>query len=196
MKKTIHTFFLLLALSTAPLAAADEPAIGIVNFAQCLSDSKEGKQQQASFEAMQKQIKTLLEDTEKQATELSANLNDPEFVDGLTREKEDELTAKLQALGQELDRQQKQYYQVLNQANMNVLHTMQGKINEASAEVAKEQKLLLVLNKEACFFTSPTFDVTKHVIDKMDKKFAVDAAKKQQQVAKGEPSKAPAKAPQ
>lgn len=171
--------------------AAEAPAsIGIVNFTTCVTDSKLGKQEQASFEALKKQLGTLLEDTEKQLNELSAKFNDQEFMDGLSPEAEEELKAKFRGLSEEMNRYQNQYYQVLNQANMRIIQTLNANINTASENVAKEKRLSLIVNKEACFFFSPQLEITPLIIAEMDKTFDQNA--KSQAAAAAAPVAAPA----
>lgn len=150
---------------------------GIVNFATCMTESKVGKKEQASFEALKKQMTTLLEDTEKQLTEISTKFNDPEYMDGLSPEAEEELKNKARALNEEMNRYQNQYYQVLNQANMKIIQSMSANIQVASEKVAKEKQLAMVVNKEACFFYTPALDMTHLVIAEMDKTYDVEAKK-------------------
>ena len=59
---------------------------------------------------------SLLEDTEKQINELATKFNDPEFLDALSPEAEEELKNKFRSLNEDLNRYQNQYYQVLNQS--------------------------------------------------------------------------------
>lgn len=167
-----YSLFIALGLVTAGHAAASQtPAIGIVNFATCVSDSKYGKQEQSSFEGLKKQMTTLLEDTEKQLKEINNKFNDQEYLDGLSPEAEGELRGKFQNLSEELNRYQNQYYQVLNQANMRIYQMMGANIANASEAIAKDKKLSMVLNKEACYFYSPQLDVTNLIIAEMDKRF-------------------------
>jgi outer membrane protein len=114
---------------------------------------------------------SLLEDTEKQINEMAAKFNDPEFLDSLSPEAEEELKNKFRSLNEDLNRYQNQYYQVLQQSNMKVMQTLSNSINTASEKVAKDKKLSLIVNKDACFFTSSTLDVTSFVISEMDKSY-------------------------
>jgi outer membrane protein len=165
------------SLSSSAFGAEPPSNVGIVNFGTCVSESKLGKQEQASFESLKKQMATLLEDTEKQLGELSAKFNDPEYLDGLSPEAEEELKTKFRTLNEELSRYQNQYYQVMNQANMRIVQTLSTSINSAAEKVAKDKKLTMVVNKDACFYYTPALDVTKTVITEMDKNFATDAKK-------------------
>jgi outer membrane protein len=174
MKKYVF-LSLLVILGVAGSLCATTPSqnsFGIVNFATCVAESKLGKQEQASFESLKKQMTTLLEDTERQLNEINAQFSDPEIIDQLSPEAEGDLKTKFQTLSEELNRYQNQYYQVLNQANMRIFQVINGSINDASERVAKEKKLAMVINKEACFFYTPSLDITSSIIIEMDRRFA------------------------
>jgi outer membrane protein len=171
MKKRPYFFSLIAATLVASSAFAAETT-GVVNFSSCISDSKLGKQEQSSFESLKKQMSSLLEDTEKQLQELSVKFNDQEYLDGLSPEAEAEMKGKFEALNQDLQRYQNQYYQVMNQANMRIIQNINGAISQAAEKVAKDKKIGMVVNKEACFFYLPALDITVDVIAEMDKIFA------------------------
>lgn len=134
-------------------AANPQSSIGVANFTTCIQDSKYGKQEQESFEALKKQMATLLEDTEKQLREISAKFNDAEYLDGLSPDAEEELKVKFGTLNQELARYREQYYQVLNQANMRIMESMNTHISAASEKVQKDKKLDAIANKQAFFLS-------------------------------------------
>lgn len=148
--------------------------IGVVNFSTCVSDSKIGKQEQASFETLKKQMTKVIEETEKQLTDLTAKFNDPDYLDGLSPDAEAELKNKFRSLSDELNHYQSQYYQTMNQANMQIVHAMNQAINTASEKIAKEKKIQLVINKEACFYCAPSLDLTSAVLAEMDKNFKTE----------------------
>lgn len=175
-RKFILIFLTSLGLSAGAFAAPDSPgSFGIVNFTTCITDSKLGKQEQASFDSLKNQMSTLLQDTEKQLNDMQTKFNDPEYLDGLSPEAEDEMKTKFRTLSEELNRYQNQYYQVLNQANMRIIQTISANINTAAEKVAKDKKLAMVVNKDACFFYSPQLDVTNFIISEMDKSFDKEA---------------------
>lgn len=156
---------------------AENASFGIVNFSNCITDSKLGKDEQASFENLKKQMTVQLEETEKQINELAAKFNDADYMDGLSPEAEDELKNKIRTLNEELGRYQNQYYQVLNQANMKIIQSISANINTASEKIAKDKKLAMVVNKEACFFYNPSLDVTNLVVAEMDKTYELEMKK-------------------
>ncbi len=170
MKNRFKLGLTLLTLATlaSGLNAAE---IGIVNFSTCVAESKLGKQEQASFEALKNQMGSLMQDTEKKLQEVSAKFNDPEYMDGLSPEGEEKLKTEFKALNEELGRYQNQYYQVLNQANMKIVQTVHADINAAAERIAKEKKLSMIVNKDACFFYNPQLEITTLVVAEMDKNF-------------------------
>jgi outer membrane protein len=157
-----------LSLVSSLLVAAE---YGIVNFNTCLQDSKKGKQEQASFETLKKQVSSMIEETEKQLNELSQKLNDSEYMDGLSPEAEGELKNKFAALNEDMNRYQGQYYQVMQQANMRIYQQVGQEASVAAEKVAKDKKLYMVINKDACFYYNADFDITQAVITEMDKRF-------------------------
>ncbi len=184
IRKTLLSTLVILGLCAGGFAAAEpKPSVGVVNFNSCMTDSKLGKQEQSSFDALKNQMTSLLEDTEKQTNEIAAKFNDAEYMDGLSPEAEEEMKNKFRGLNEEMNRYQNQYYQVLQQANMKIMQTIGAGIQEASEKVAKDKRLNMVMSKEACFFAAPTLDVTNFVVAEMDKTFEqnntkIDNAKK------------------
>jgi len=179
LRKTIFLTLMLFGLCQGGFAATDTKGpVGVVNFSTCMTDSKVGVQEQASFEALKTQMTSLLQDTEKQINEIGAKFNDPDYMDGLSPEAEEEMKNKFRALNEEMNRYQNQYYQVLNQANMKIIQTLGAHIQEAAQKVAAAQKLTMVMNKEACFFHTESLDVTELVIAEMDKAFEQKNEKK------------------
>jgi len=179
-RRTIFSVLAILALCVTGHAASEaKSSVGVVNFSTCMTESKVGQQEQASFESLNKQMSSLLEDTEKQINEIAGKFNDPEYMDGLSPEAEEELKMKYQTLSEEMGRYQNQRYQVLQQANMKIVQGLGAKIQEAAQIVAGKQKLNMVMNKEACFFVTPTLDVTQLVIAEMDKIFDQESKNKQ-----------------
>ncbi len=183
IRKTLLSTLVILGLCAGGFAAEPKPSVGVVNFNNCMTDSKLGKQEQSSFDALKNQMTSLLEDTEKQTNEIAAKFNDAEYMDGLSPEAEEEMKNKFRGLNEEMNRYQNQYYQVLQQANMKIMQTIGAGIQEASEKVAKDKRLNMVMSKEACFFAAPTLDVTNFVVAEMDKTFEqnntkIDNAKK------------------
>jgi len=170
-KKYLIPFLLLLLGSSLSHLEAKEDALGIVNFATCITESKYGKQEQEAFESLKNQMTSLMEDSERQLNELAAKFNNPDYMDGLSPEGEQEMKAKFQSLQEELGRYQQQYYQLANQANYKLIQTMNMHIHEAAKLVAEKKHLDYVVNKDAVFFYNPNSDITSDVIKEMNLSF-------------------------
>ena len=151
--------------------AADSALIGVVNFASCVTDSKSGQQEEENMQTMRKQIAAMAENTEKELKELTAKLDDTEFVDSLSPKAEEEMRLRVHTLQEDMGRYQNQFYQFLQQAQYQMYQKMSGNIAKASETVAKDKKLDYVINKEACFYIRTDLDVTRDVIAAMDKDF-------------------------
>jgi len=146
---------------------ARPPQFGTVNFKECLEKSKFGRQEQARFDQMKKQLEQTMEQKEKELNEMSPKFSD-EYLDSLTPEAEAELKEKFRLLSQEMSQMQNQYYQTLNQANMEVVQKLFEMIAEASKIVSSEKGLDMIVNDEVCFFKKKEFDVSSDVIAKLD----------------------------
>ncbi len=177
MNKRPLSAFLALLCMTGSAFAAESAAIGVVNFASCITESKVGKKEQENMEAIRKQMTTLIEDTEKELREISSKFEDTEFLDSLSPKAEEEMKMKFQTLQEDLGRYQNQFYQVLQHAQYQLVQKMSGTIAQASEIVADQQKLDYVINKEACFYIRPDLDFTKSVISEMDKKYDIEMKK-------------------
>ncbi len=168
------------ALCTAQqgFAASDTGTkIGFVNFRKAVEESKIGKQEQASFEALQNQMESSLMEIQKQLNEITSKLSDDDYIDGLSPEAENEIKHKYRALNQELQLTQNQYVQTLQQANVKIIQMLQTEVTAAAQEIAKARGFDLIVNEEAAFFHKPSLDVSIQVIAQMDEKFARDQKK-------------------
>lgn len=157
--------------------AAENSAIGVVNFSSCIVESKAGKKEQENMENIRKQMSTLIEDTEKEVREISAKFEDTEFLDSLSPKAEEEMKLKYQTLQEDLNRYQNQFYQVLQQAQYQLYQKLSGNIAKAAEAVAREKNLDYVINKEACFYIRSDLDVTDSVVGEMDRFFDQEAKK-------------------
>ena len=168
MKKTFFVCALVIGAAFSLAAAPQSQKIGTVSFKKCLEQSKFGKQEQARFEQMKKQLEMQLEQKEKELNELAPKFNE-EYLDSLTPEAEAELKEKFRVLSQTFTEQQNQYYQTLNQANMQIMQKMFEMIGDASKVIGKEKNLDLVLNDEVCFFKNDDYDVSDQIVGQLDK---------------------------
>lgn len=145
--------------------------VGVVNFKLVVEESKYGKQEQGNFEALKKQMESVLEEKEKSLNEITAKFNDADYVDSLSPEAENELKHKYRLMNQEIGQIQGQYYQTLNQANMKILQKLNEMVAETCATLAKEGQYDMILNDDGGFYYSRDLDVSKKVITLLDARY-------------------------
>lgn len=145
--------------------------IALVNFKTCVEKSKIGQKEQAAFDAMKKQMETILEQKEKSLTDVASKFNDIDYLDSLSPDAEAELKRQFRTLNQEFNQQQNQFYQTLSQTNMLVIQKLTEAVTKASETVAKANKIDIILNDESCFYTVASIDVSPLVIHILDETF-------------------------
>ena len=170
MKKILATTFVCLAAVSSGFAAEKGTAIGTVNFKTVIEKTRVGKEEQVRFDQMRKQMEQTLEQKEKELNELAPKFSD-EYLDSLTPEAEGELQEKFKNLSQDLTQKQNEFYQSLNQAQMQVVQKVYEMISEASKSLAAEKGLDLIINDEVCFFKGDKLDVSADIIQKLDQMF-------------------------
>lgn len=176
MKRKIQSLLAFSVLAFGSLVAdTANPKFAVVDVKICVEQSKLGKQEQANFEALKKQMETIILQKDKEVTELTGKLNDPDYLDSISADAETELKRKFRTLSQELGQMQTQYYQTLQQANFKVMQSIGEAIGTASDIVAKDQGLDFIINDEVCFFVNEKFDISKKVITQMDIDFEKSA---------------------
>lgn len=169
MKKWIlSTLFIALVASSASAADSTSNKIGLVNFKVCVEESKIGKKEQASFEAMKKQMEDVVEEKENALSTLANKLNDPDQLDLMSPEAETELKRKFRAQREELQTIQAQYMQTLQQANFKIIQNLSEFVAQAAEKVAVRENLDLVINDETCFYTNSKLDVSPQIVKEMD----------------------------
>ena len=171
MKKM--TFLVMSLLAFATLQAQDVK-IGFVNFKNCMEDSKQGQQEKGSFEVMRVQMQDSLEKTEVELQEIAGKLEDQDYMDGLSPTAEEELKGRFQSLSQEFGRYQNQYYQILNQANYQMMQSLHTQVSTAAEKVRQKNELAMVLNEDSVFAFAESLDVTNAVIEEMNRRFELE----------------------
>jgi outer membrane protein len=146
--------------------------IGIVNAKKCLDESKLGKQEQANFDKMKKQMESILQDKERDLEEIESKINDEDYMDSISEEAASELKRKKRNLKNEGLQLQNQYIQTLQQANLKIVQKLTDTIAKASSQVAQDnttgQTVDVIFSDEACTYFAPTLDVTDRVVAKMN----------------------------
>lgn len=162
--------------------------IALVNFKTCVEKSKIGQKEQAAFDAMKKQMETILEEKEKALTDVATKFNDIDYLDSLSPDAEAELKRQFRTLNQEFTQQQSQFYQTLQQTNMLVIQKLTEAVTKASEQVAKANNIDIILNDESCFYSVASIDISPMIIKVLDEAFEKEA-KEAKPGAPGSPMK-------
>jgi outer membrane protein len=142
---------------------------GYVDFSRILQNSSRAKQEEKSLQALQKELEDQVTKVEKELTTLAERLQDPDYIDSLSQEAEQEQRGRLRMMSEERMRLIQQVSQRFQQAQQQVLQSLGGLVAQASAEVAKTKRLSGVLNREAFFFADSSMDCTDAVMNLLDK---------------------------
>jgi outer membrane protein len=145
--------------------------IALVDFKTCVEKSKLGKKEQAAFDAMKKQMETILEEKEKSLNDVASKFNDIDYLDSLSPDAEAELKRQYRTLNQEFTQQQNQFYQTLSQTNLLVIQKLTELVTKASEEVAKANNIDIVLNDESSFYAIASIDISPLVVNVLDEMF-------------------------
>jgi outer membrane protein len=176
--KYMKTLLALCLIFASSCFAADKAAkVRVVNFKTVVEKSKVGKQEQDSFEALKKQMETVMQEKEKTLNDLMAKLDDTNYLDSISAEAEGELKRKFRGLSQEMQMQQQQYMQTLQQANFAIVQKLNEMVSKATQEVSKRDKIDLVVNDEGTFFFDKDLDISDQVVTEMDKGFEPEKKK-------------------
>lgn len=172
----VSTLLFLTVLSTSLIATeakkVEKAGYKVVNTKDCFMNSKLGRQEQESFEALTNQKKSLIEETSKQLQEIAEKLNDPTILDSMNPAAEQELKNKYGRLSQDLNQLYEDCRQILYQKEMQISQNIQNNIDQALEELKKEREEdCVILKSDACYYYPRELDLTNAVIKKLDEKF-------------------------
>lgn len=179
-KKMIALALAMCCLVLQAQAAEPSPSpikVRVVNFKKCAENSKLGKQEQTSFEAVKKQMENVLTEKEKVLNDMASKFEDPDYLDGLSPEAETEMKRKFRTLNQEYSQLQQQYIQALQQTNFKIVQKLSEAVSKAASVVAQQNRLDLVVNDETSFFAAPNLDISNEIITIMDQQLEKEASK-------------------
>lgn len=170
----------LLTVCATLLCSAAEPAasaangqnkslkIVTVNFKTCVEKSKLGQKEQTNFDALKKQMETMLLEKEKALNEVASKFNDIDYLDSLSPDAETELKNKFRTINTEFNQMQNQFYQAFSQTNAKVVQKLNDAITAAAKEYAKKNQIDIVLNEDSSFFVAQALDVSSSIVKILD----------------------------
>lgn len=172
----------LFSFSQVAADAAKAPAttssskVGVVMIRACFDQSKAGHNARDTLENMNKQMTAALEEIDRQIEEISSQLDDENNRDSMTPEAEKQLQDKFESLSQERELKRMQFSQQMNQSQMMIMQKIYDHVTRASEKVAKEMDLDLIVQEDSTLYFAAGLDVTKPVLQAMDKLSEEEAA--------------------
>lgn len=145
--------------------------LAVTSFKTCVEKSKFGQKEQANFDAMKKQMETILHEKEKALNDVAAKFNDIDYLDSLSHDAEAALKRDYRTITQEFNQQQNQFYQALSQANVAIIQRLTDAVTKASETVAKKNNIDVIFTDESCFYSIASIDISNLVIKVMDETF-------------------------
>lgn len=174
---TLCSAFAINAADTTTAFEQNKPLrIAVVNFKTCVEKSKLGQKEQNAFDALKKQMESILLEKEKSLGEVAAKFNDMDYLDSLSPEAETELKRQYRTQTQEFTQQQNQFYQSLSQTNMMIVQKLTESVSKITKEVSKNEKIDLVITEDSTFYYIPAIDISDKVIASMDEAFAKESS--------------------
>lgn len=164
LNKTVlgKIFFIAASFLLAGNAFAADLKIGIVDFQRLLSSGAHMEAIKAKGEAKFKSQQAELKSIDSKINELQAKLQKEQLT--LTNQQKIDIQRKGQSLQSELQLKQKHFQQDVKSFEQEQLQLLSAKIEKAIEQVAKSQKLDLVLRKAAIAYGDNRADVTDKVL--------------------------------
>lgn len=178
-KAIITGMLLTAAFSVSHLFASekhDNLKIGVVDFRACLEKSYVGQEEQLRIEAMRNEMVGSLETKEKALTEVMGKLKNPEYLDTISPQMEEQLQREYAQLSEEMQQLQNQAYQALNQAQMKMYQSVSEQVSKCAEYLAREHNLDMIVNQEGTFYFKRPLDMTPLVIQELNRHFQPETA--------------------
>ena len=171
MKKFVLAALAVLSLAAAPALAADAPtAIGIVNVAKIMQDSKAANSVRSQLQTKQKSFQAELDAKEK---DLLAE--DQSLVKQKDKVDKDAFDTKVKAFKEKAADAQRQVQEKkasLDKAFTAALDEIQKNVLDITKQVANEKKLNLVVSSAQVLYGDPSLDITDEVLKRLDAKLS------------------------
>lgn len=166
MKKMFGLLVLLASLSVQMVHAADAPKIAIV-------DVRGGVMQSASAKIKMEKLKPEFAKEESELIALKEDLQKMEErlkKDGavMAADEKRKLEKAYMEKGNEFKFKGQQFQKSSQEEAQAVFKSLMPKFQEALKSIVESEKYDIVLHREAAIFTTPDYDITKAVINKMD----------------------------
>jgi len=146
------------------------PKIATASFKRCLEESKIGKDEQAKFEKMKREMEQSIERKEAELKEMAPKFSD-EYLDALTPEAEAELKKNFQELSQQVTQERNQYMYTLNQLDYQIVQKIYEKVVVLAKDVANQHQVSIIFDGDRCLYRDEKLDLSDEIIAQLDAQF-------------------------
>lgn len=169
MKKLLVSALALVSLAAAPaLAQTATPAIGVVNVAKIMQESKAATSVRSQLQSKQKSFQGELDSKEKELLAQDQGL--VKEKDKTPKEEFDKKVAAFREKAAGAQREVAQKKAQLDKAFAAALEEVQKNVLDVTKQVASEKKLTLVVSSAQVLYGDPSLDITDEVLKRLDSK--------------------------
>jgi outer membrane protein len=169
MMKSLPVLLCAILMTFAPLTAAQAtPTIAVINIQEIMRDSLAAKSVRQKLEAQQKSFQQEMSSKEKALQEEEKNLAQQRSV--LSPEAFEKKVSEFKAKATTAQREVQTKKSKLDAAFGQALNEIQKNVVEISGSIAKERSYSVVMPTSQMLYAEPTLDITKEVLDRLNKK--------------------------
>lgn len=144
-------------------------SIGVVNINACVTDSRQGVNIRQTIELINQKAAETLQEIDKQIQDIDTKLSDEHFRDSLTAQAVEQMRQNHEKLLQDREIKSNEFRQQMTQTQMSVLQELVSQVSAASETVVKRKGLSIALSGEAITYYDPSLDITKEVVEELNK---------------------------
>ncbi len=166
MKRVNRLFLTCLLMTLSMVSMAKDMKIGIVDLQKIMQNSNQMKAIQQKLENEFKPRRDKLVAMENSLKQDMAKFKRDNAV--MSQSQKKELEKKIVSAQQAFEREGQQYQQELSSAHNEAMEELYGKIKQAIAKVANQDKYDIVLQKDAAPFSAADLDITQSIMKQIN----------------------------
>lgn len=164
--KTYVTRYIALALLSAPMVFGADFAF--IDFGKLMQTSKLAQREQQSLAILAKELEGRVNALDSEIQKAVDQLKDPDYIDSLSQEAENEQRQRLQMLGEERMRTAQQVQAQFQQTQQRTVQSLQGLVAAAASQLASQKHYKAIFSKEVAFFVDADLDCTAEIVEMVD----------------------------
>gem|GEM_PF-4221427 len=164
-------------------------SFGYVSMMFCCTHSQYGKKEMDRLNHESAKIRHYISEVHQQIQELEEKLQDPDYLDCVTPDAEEEIRVRLISLQKEEKRRRRVAEGQLRQMEFQFVQDVSRLAVEAAKHVAEDQKLSFIVKDEQFLYCQNGHDCTNAVVGEMDRLHQQQGGSYQGQIPQSEPQR-------